>query len=74
MISDFLSKRTQRVAVNNSLSNWLNVLSGVPQGSVLGPVLFILYVSELPHLVNSKIKIYADDTKLFGPVTSPVET
>ena len=72
-ISDFLSKRTQRVAVNNSLSNWSNVSSGVPQGSVLGPVLFILYVNELPHLVNSKIKMYADDTKLFGPVTSPVE-
>ena len=60
-ISEFLSNRTQRVSVNNSLSSWSKVTSGVPQGSVLGPVLFIIYVNELPDLVNSTMKMYADD-------------
>ena len=62
-ISDFLNNRKQRVSVN-----WGEVTSGVPQGSVLGPTLFILYVNELPSLVRSKIKMFADDTKLYGPV------
>ena len=69
-ISEFLSHRIQRVSVNSSLSKWTKVISGVPQGSVLGPILFILYVNELPSLVNSKIKPYADDTcKLYRPVS-----
>ena len=72
-ILEFLGGQTQRVAVNNSLPSWSKVLSGVPQSSVWGPVLFILYVNELPHLVNSKIKMYAYDTKLFGPLTSQAE-
>ena len=69
-ISELLSNRTQRVSVNNSLSSWSKVTSGAPQGSVLGPVLFIIYVNELPDLVDSTMKMYADDTKLYRSVMS----
>ena len=69
----FLSNRRERVAVNGSLSSWGEVTSGVPQGSVLGPILFVIYVNEVPKLVSSKIKIFEDDTKLYGPVRSQVD-
>ena len=72
-ISEFLRERTQRVSVNNHLSSWTKVISGVPQGSVLGPLLFIVYVNELPDLISNKMKMYADDTKLYGPATKQDE-
>ena len=53
-VEDFLSIRRQRVSVNGSLSQWLEVLSGIPQGSVLGPILFIIYVNDLPGAVESR--------------------
>ena len=65
-IKDFLSDRKQRVLVNTGTSKWTEVLSGVPQGSVLGPLLFIIFVSEIPSLVNNFISLFADDTKLYG--------
>ena len=66
-ISSFLSNRTQRVRVNNSYSNSTPVHSGIPQGSVLGPVLFTIYINDLPDVVENICKIFADDTKLYGP-------
>ena len=65
-IEDFLSDRHQRVSVNGSLSRWLEVLSGIPQGSVLGPVLFILYINDLPGVISSFCMLFADDTKLYN--------
>ena len=65
-ISSFLSNRTQRVRVNNSYSEYTTVDSGIPQGSVLGPVLFTIYINDLPDVVESICKIFADDTKLYG--------
>jgi len=47
------------------MSSWVEVLSGVPQGSVLGPILFICYINDMPHSIASFIYMYADDAKLF---------
>ena len=66
VIKDFLTDRTMRVCVEGQWSEIKHVLSGVLQGSVLGPLLFILYVNDLPDLVKNKIKLFADDLKLIG--------
>lgn len=65
-IRDFLLSRTFVVRVGELFSLKREVLSGVPQGSVLGPVLFLVYVSDLPELLKSKCLMYADDVKIYG--------
>ena len=69
-IEGFLSNRKQRVNIEGSKSNWSSVVSGVPQGSVFGPVLFCLYINDLPSNVLSDIYLFADDTKMFRKVSS----
>ena len=56
--------------VRGEYSEWVDVISGVPQGSVLGPILFLIYVNDIPEMVNCSIKMFADDTKLFRTVKS----
>ena len=68
-IAAFLQDRQQRVVIRGCSSPWAAVSSGVPQGSVLGPALFILYINDLPSVVDSSIKIFADDTKIYGKVS-----
>ena len=63
-IEQFLKSREQRVIVNQEKSLWSGVASGVPQGSVVGPILFF-YVKPMPDIVYSKLSPYADDSKLF---------
>jgi hypothetical protein len=65
-IRDFLVGRRQRVSVNGTVSDWAAVRSGVPQGSVLGPVLFVAFINDLPDVVSSLCSMYADDTKVYG--------
>ena len=64
-IEDFLKNRTQKVMVNGAGSEWENVTSGIPQGSVLGPILFVIYINDLPDTVESDSYLFADDTKIF---------
>ena len=64
-IKDFLTDRTQEVVLNGKKSNTIPVKSGVPQGSVLGPILFTMFVNDLPLVVSSPVYMFADDTKIF---------
>ena len=69
-IEGFLSHRRQRVCINGMASSWAPVKSGIPQGSVLGPVLFIVFINDLPEVVKSTSLIFADDTKIFNNADS----
>ena len=63
-ITNFLNNRKQRVVVDGIFFNYADVESGVPQGTVLGPLLFLLYINNLPSCVNSKVRLFADDCLL----------
>ena len=60
-----MSNRHQRVSVNGSLSHWLAALSGIPQGSVLGLALFIVYINDL---VRNRAMLFTDDTNIYAPI------
>ena len=62
---NFLTNRHQRVVIRGTYSSWSQVTSGVPQGTVLGPILFLIYVNDIPNVVTSSIKLFADDTKIY---------
>ena len=64
-IEQWLTDRRQSVVVDGELSRWKSVLGGVPQGSVQGPILFLVYIDDLQEGVTGNILKFADDTKLF---------
>ena len=64
-IRAFSTRRTHHIVVNCSLSSWADVLSGIPNGSVIGAILFALFINDLPAVVRSTVDIFADDTKLY---------
>ena len=66
MVSQFLSDRTQRVRLEGKVRASVNVVAGVPQASVLGPLSFILCTSELFHIVGNHIVVYADDSTIYA--------
>ena len=67
-IEQWLTDRRQRVVVDGEVSTWKSVLSGVPQGSVIGPILLLVYINDLEEGITGKILKFADDTKLFRKV------
>ncbi|CAB3999711.1 Hypothetical predicted protein, partial [Paramuricea clavata] len=72
----YLSGRQQRVLVNGDISETRPVSSGVPQGSILGPLLFLIYISDLPESITSSavdVSLFADDTKCISVIESPVD-
>ena len=69
-IRSFLSNRTQRVVLDGEESDSCPVLSGVPQGSVLGPCLFLLYINDMPDMIQSNIRLFADDTIMYLTVSN----
>ena len=73
-LKSFLIGRRQRVCVHDTVSLWHNVTCGIPQGSVLRPVLFLLYINDLPDNVTSNVYMFADDTKIYRPMTSHEDT
>ena len=68
VLSDFLKDRKQRVILNGQFSSWTSVNAGVPQGSILGPLLFLIYINDLADGLSSNAKLFADDTSLFSVV------
>ena len=72
LIENYLHNRYQKVTINNVSSSWTQVLSGVPQGSVLGPFLFLLYINNIVNTVNGNVHIglFADDTKVWSSILS----
>jgi ribonuclease P/MRP protein subunit RPP40 len=73
-VKSFLKGRTQCVNVDGAYSTWRNVISGIPQGSVIGPILFVIFINDMPDAVKQCFcKLFADDCKLFGKVTDANE-
>ena len=73
MLEHYLSNRKQRVILNGIESPWEPILSGVPQGSVLGPLLFLIYINDLTQNISANIKLFADDSSLFIKVSNVEE-
>ena len=71
LIQSFLDNRHQRVVLNGHSSKWSLVQAGVPQGSILDPQLFLVYINDLPQGLRCNAKLSADDTSLFSTITSP---
>jgi hypothetical protein len=73
-IHAFLSSRTHEVVVNGTSSNTQAVTSGVPQGTVLGPLLFLLYINDIGNDLDSIIRLFADDSAIYREINTPEDS
>lgn len=69
--SNYLSNRQRRVCIKKCYSSWKNVTAGVPQGSILGPTLFLIYINDIVKDIGANIRLFADDTSLYVIVEDP---
>ena len=74
LLGNYLSGRFQRVILNGQTSSCRPVIAGVPQGSILGPLLFLVYINNLPNELKSSAKLFADETSLFTIVKDKNES
>ena len=74
LLGNYLSDRSQRVILNGQTSSWRPVIAGVRQGSILGPLLFLVCINDLPNELKSSVKPFADDTSLFTIVKDKNES
>ena len=74
LLTDFLRNRKQGVILNGQSSSWPNINAGVPQGSILGPLLFLIYINDLSDNLQCNPKLFADDTSLLSTVKVPERT
>ena len=63
-MESYLSSKFQRVVLNGQTSSWKPILAGVPQGSKLGPLLFLIYINDIPDSLKSNVKLFANDTSI----------
>ena len=68
--SNFLTRRKQRVVIGGENSDWEPVQSGVPQGTVLGPLLFLIYINDLPDNLTSNVRLFADDCVVYRSISN----
>ena len=68
----FLVGRKQRVVIRGSCSDWSYVTSGTPQGTILGPLLFLLYINNIIEWISSTVKLYADDKEIYREINDPI--
>ena len=72
-MSTYLTQRTQRVVVDGAMSQEARVLSGVPQGTVLGPLLFLTYINDISNDIKGQIRLFADDALLYHPIKTEAD-
>ena len=70
--ANYLSNRKQRVVINEKMFSYLNVIAGVPQSSILDPLLFLIYINDIVLELNCNIRLFADDTSLYIIVENPL--
>lgn len=70
-LSSYLNNRQQRVCLRGKVSSWKTINAGVPQGSILGPVLFLIFINDIVHDIRTNIRLFADDTMIYKIVHQP---
>ena len=68
----YLNDRFQRVVIKRQFSEWIKILAGVPQGSILGPLLFLIYIDDIIHDIECEMLLFADDTSILEVITDPI--